>query len=51
MLSIKAGGGGVVECEDRLYTSEYDVCRRQNLTFKDGLHTERINIFLMTIDP
>ena len=27
---------------DCLYTSESDVCRRQILTYKDGLRTERI---------
>ena len=36
---------------DRLYTSESDVCRRQILTYKDGLRTE-INIaFLLAVDP
>ena len=37
--------------EDRLYKSESDVCRRQILTYKDGPCTERIQIFLVAIDP
>ena len=36
---------------DRLYTSESDVCRRQILTYKDGPRTERVEIFIMTVDP
>ena len=35
----------------RLYTSEYDVCRRQILTSKDGLRTERIGTFKIAVDP
>ena len=31
---------------DRLYMSEYDVYRRQILTYKDGLRTERVNLSL-----
>ena len=30
------------QCEDRLQTSESDVCRRQMLTYKDGPSTERV---------
>ena len=29
--------------EDRLYTSQSDVYRRQILTYKDGLRAERVN--------
>ena len=36
---------------DRLYTSESDVCRRQIMTYKDGLHTERIKTFITAVDP
>ena len=31
------------QCEDRLYTSESDVYRRQILTYKDGPRTERVD--------
>ena len=37
---------------DRLYTSESDVCRRQILTYKDGLRTEGLiyqtHLFVLT---
>ena len=33
--------------DNRLYTSESDVCRRQILMYKDDPRTERIKIFLM----
>ena len=36
--------------EDRLYTSEYDVYRRQIVTYKDDPRTERIEIFIMAVD-
>ena len=36
---------------DRLYTSESDVCRRQILTYKDGLRAEINTIFIMSVDP
>ena len=32
---------------DRLYTSESDVYRRQILTYKDGLSTERVKMGLL----
>ena len=32
------------QCGDRLYTSDYDVCRRHILTYKDGPRTERVNM-------
>ena len=35
---------------DRYYTSESDVCGRQNLTYKDGPRTERIKIFIVVVD-
>ena len=38
------------QCEDRLYTSESDVCRCQMLTYKDGSRTERTKI-LMAVVP
>ena len=31
--------------------SEYDVCRRQILTYKDDPRAERVKIFVMTVDP
>ena len=31
--------------------TESDVCRRQILTSEDGPRTERIEIFIMVIDP
>ena len=40
-----------LQCGDRLYTSESDVCRRQILTYKDGPRTERIEKFLIAVDP
>ena len=40
-----------LSARDRVYTSEYDVCRRQILTSKDGLRTERIETFKMVVDP
>ena len=36
---------------DRFYTSEFDVSRRQILTYKDGPHTEKIAIFLTAVNP
>ena len=45
MLSYKILHG------DRLYTSESDVFIHQNLTYKDGPRTEKIQIFLMVVDP
>ena len=30
------------QCGDRLYTSEFDVYRRQILTYKDGPSAERV---------
>ena len=39
------------QCGGRLYTSESDVHRRQILTYKDGPRTERIQIFLVVVDP
>ena len=32
-----------LQCGDRLYTSESDVCRRQILTYKDGPRAGRVN--------
>ena len=29
---------------DRLYTSESDVCKRQNLTYKDGFRGEKVTL-------
>ena len=40
-----------IQSGDRLYTSEYDVCRRQILTYKDGPHTEITKLFIMVVDP
>ena len=37
--------------EDRLYTSESDVLRRQILTYVDAPRAERINILLVVVDP
>ena len=37
------------QCGGRLYTS--DVCRRQILTYKDDPRTERINVFILAVDP
>ena len=31
--------------------SESDVCGRQILTYKDGPHAERIQIFITAVDP
>ena len=42
--------GSPFQREDRFYTSESDVCRRQILTYKDDLSTEIIKIFLMSIE-
>ena len=39
------------QCGDHLYTSGSDVCRRQILTYKDGLRTGRIKTFLTAVDP
>ena len=36
---------------NRLYTSESDVCRRQNLTSKDGHRSVRVNLLIMAVDP
>ena len=36
-----------LQCGDRLYTSESDVCRRQILTYKDGSRAERSKICIM----
>ena len=36
---------------DRFYTSESDICRRSILTYKDGSRAERVDIFLMAVDP
>ena len=36
---------------ERLYTSQSDVRRRQILTSKVGLRTERIKIIIMAVDP
>ena len=36
--------------KDRCYTLESDVCRRQILAYEDGPRTERIKIFIMTVD-
>ena len=36
--------------EDRLQSSESDVCRRQILTSKVDPHTVRVNIFIMIVD-
>ena len=33
------------QCGDRLYMSRSDVHRRQNLTFKDGPHAEKVTAF------
>ena len=33
------------------YTSQFDVCRRQMLTYRDDPHTEGIKHFLMAVDP
>ena len=38
-------------CRGSLYMSESDVLRHQILTSKDGTHTERIKIFIMTMHP
>ena len=35
--------------QDRLHTSESDICRRQILRYKNDPRTERIIIFLMAI--
>ena len=41
-----------IQCGDRLYTSESDVCRRHvSDVFKDCLRTERITIFILAVDP
>ena len=36
---------------DPLYTSESDVCRPQILTYKVDPRAERIEIFIMAVDP
>ena len=37
--------------DDRLYTSESDVCRRRILTHKECPSAEIIKIFIMAVDP
>ena len=37
------------QCEDRLYTSESDVYRRQILTYKDGSALKGLNNYLCQI--
>ena len=39
------------KCGGRLYTSEFDVCRRQILMYKDGRRTEGITSFMIAVDP
>ena len=39
-----------VDGPDRLYTPDSDVCRRQILRCKDTPRTEKIKIFVMTVD-
>ena len=43
----------LLRCGDRLYTSETDVYRRQNLTYKDGPLAERVSQVVpgMTTSP
>ena len=36
---------------DSCNTSESDVCRRHILTYKDDPRSEKIEIFLMVVDP
>ena len=35
----------------RVYTSEYDVCRRQILTFKVDPRADSMKLFLLVVDP
>ena len=48
MSSETAGIYKPLQREDRLYTSESAVCRRQILTYKDGPHAERVTILSET---
>ena len=50
MLGSRALTVYLFQRENRLYTSESDVCRYQILKYKDGPHTE-IKIFLMVVEP
>ena len=49
-MALNVGFNVHFQYVDRLYTSEYDVYRRQILTYKDDSRTERIEIFIMAVD-
>ena len=47
-LSTAIGYVLILSVRGRLYTSEYDVYRRQILTYKDGPRTERVKLCVTT---